>query len=205
MARRGFAIIFTFLGAAFAVSIAGFITLYLLVGREPAVPTNSVLTLKIGGDLAEMAPGDVVSYLSGSRPPTVRAIVENLRKAKVDRAGRRGAPQAFGIHHPLLGQDPGAPRRRARLPPVGQTALRLSRIRRRSRLLPRQRRRQGIPDAVEPPGPHRRRHLSAVSEGNARQGRCLSGPPSRRTVQDRRQHLHRKGIHARAQGDGRCA
>jgi protease IV len=85
MARRGFAIIFTFLGAAFAVSIVGFIALYLMIGREPAVPTNSILTLKIGGDLAEMAPGDVVTYLSGSRPPTVRAIVENLHKAKVDR------------------------------------------------------------------------------------------------------------------------
>jgi protease-4 len=59
--------------------------LYLLVGREPAVPANSLLTLKIGGDLAEMAPADVFTYLSGSRPPTVRAIVENLRKAKIDR------------------------------------------------------------------------------------------------------------------------
>ena len=71
MARRGFAIIFTFLGAAFAVSIVGFIALYLLVGREPGVPVNSVLTLKIGGDLAEVVPGDVVAYLSGNRPPTV--------------------------------------------------------------------------------------------------------------------------------------
>jgi protease-4 len=84
MARRGFAIIFTFLGAAFAVSIVGFIALYLLVGREPAVPTNSLLTLKIGGDLAETTPDDVVTYLRGSRPPTVRAIVDNLHKAKID-------------------------------------------------------------------------------------------------------------------------
>ncbi len=31
-----------------------------------------------------MAPADVVSYLSTSRPPTVRSIVENLKKAKAD-------------------------------------------------------------------------------------------------------------------------
>jgi protease-4 len=85
MARRGFAIIFTFLGAAFAVSIVGFIALYLFVGREPAVPTNSVLTLKIVGDLAEMTPGDVVTYLSGRQPATVKGIVDNLHKAKIDR------------------------------------------------------------------------------------------------------------------------
>jgi protease-4 len=84
MARRGFAIVFTFLGVAFAVSIFGFMALYFMVGREPGVPTHSVLTLKIGGDLAEVTPGDVVTYLSGSRPPTVRAIVDNLHKAKID-------------------------------------------------------------------------------------------------------------------------
>jgi protease-4 len=49
------------------------------------VPANSVLTLKIGGDLAEMTPGDVVTYLSGRQPATVKAIVDNLHKAKIDR------------------------------------------------------------------------------------------------------------------------
>jgi protease IV len=85
MARRGFAIIFTFLGIAFAVSIAGFVALYLLVGREPSVPSNATLTLRVGGDLAEVAAGDVVGYLRGARTPTVRSIVDDLRKAKVDR------------------------------------------------------------------------------------------------------------------------
>jgi protease-4 len=85
MARRGFAIIFTFLGIAFAVSIAGFVALYFLVGREPSVPANATLTLRIGGDLSEVAAGDVVGYLRGTRTPTVRSIVDDLRKAKVDR------------------------------------------------------------------------------------------------------------------------
>src|ERR1700745_223731 len=85
MARRGITIIFTVLGVAVFVSIAGFFLLYLLVGREPSVPANATLTLRVGGDLAEIGPGDFVGYLRGARVPTVRSVVENLRKAKVDR------------------------------------------------------------------------------------------------------------------------
>ncbi len=84
MARRAFTILFTLLGIAVVVSIAGFTTLYLLFGREPAVPSSATLVLKVGGSLAEMAPTDVVGYLRGVRTPTVRTLVENLRKAKVD-------------------------------------------------------------------------------------------------------------------------
>lgn len=75
---------FTLLGVAFVLSMLGFVAIYMLVGRAPAVPSNATLTLELGGDLAEVAPADVVSYLSGSRTPTVGAIVDNLRKAKVD-------------------------------------------------------------------------------------------------------------------------
>jgi protease-4 len=84
MARRGFAIIFTLLGVAFVVSIAGFALLYLLLGREPTVASNSMLVLRVGGDLAEVAPNDVVGYLRGQKTPTVRTIVDDLRKARVD-------------------------------------------------------------------------------------------------------------------------
>lgn len=84
MVRRTVAILFTVLGAGVALCIVGFLALYLLVGRGPAIPSNAVLTMRLGGDLAEVAPSDVVSYLSGPRVPTVRAIVDNLRKAKSD-------------------------------------------------------------------------------------------------------------------------
>src|SRR5262245_42855474 len=85
MARRKFAVLFTVLGFAFVVSVAGFVLLYLLVGREPSVPSNATLVLKIGGDLAEVGPSNVVGYLRGANAATVRTYVENLRKAKVDR------------------------------------------------------------------------------------------------------------------------
>jgi protease-4 len=84
MARSKFTLIFTVLGFAFVVSVAGVALLYLLVGREPAVPSNAALVLKVGGDLAEIAPTNVVGYLRGANTPTVRTFVENLRKAKVD-------------------------------------------------------------------------------------------------------------------------
>src|SRR4249920_1562252 len=84
MARRGFAILFTLLGFAVFVSIVGFGLMYLLFGREPAVPSNATLVLRVGGSLTELAPADVVGYLRGSKTPTVRAIVDDLRKAKID-------------------------------------------------------------------------------------------------------------------------
>ena len=85
MARRGiFAVLFTLLGAACFISIVGFTLLYFLVGREPSVPSNATLVLRVGGDLTEVAPADVVGYLRGVRTPTVRSLVDNLRKAKAD-------------------------------------------------------------------------------------------------------------------------
>src|SRR5476649_2406345 len=84
MARRGFAVLFTLLGFAFFVSMIGFTLMYFMFGREPAVASNSTLILRVGGSLTELAPADVVGYLRGSKTPTVRSIVDNLRKAKVD-------------------------------------------------------------------------------------------------------------------------
>jgi protease IV len=84
MARGRFTVIFTVLGLAVFVSIAGFVLLYVLVGREPSVSSNSTLVLKVGGDLSEVAPSNVVGYIRGGSAPVVRTIVENLRKAKAD-------------------------------------------------------------------------------------------------------------------------
>ena len=66
------------------VSMAGFFTLYLLFGREPAVPTQATLVLRMGGDLAEVAPAAIFGYLRKARTPTLRSLVDNLRKAAVD-------------------------------------------------------------------------------------------------------------------------
>jgi protease-4 len=104
MARRGLTIIFTLLGVALVVSIAGFGLLYVFLGREPPVPGNAVLVLRVGGDLAEVASGDVVGYLRGARTPTVRAIVDNLRKARVDSRIRAVLLRPTGFDSPFWGK-----------------------------------------------------------------------------------------------------
>src|SRR6202011_5911914 len=66
------------------ISAAGMLLLFSAVGREPQVTGNSTLVLRIGGDLNEMDPGGVLAPLLEGRP-TVRGVVERLRKAKVDK------------------------------------------------------------------------------------------------------------------------
>jgi protease-4 len=104
MARRGFAILFTLLGAAVFLSIVGFALLYLLFGREPVVSSNSTLMLRVGGDLTEVAPNDVVSYVRGVRAPTVRSVVDNLRKAKADSRVRAVILKPTGFESPFWGK-----------------------------------------------------------------------------------------------------
>jgi protease-4 len=84
MARRTLTIIFTLAGMAVFAMFAAIIALYLLVGRGPAVPSNATLVLRLGGELVETTPPDVLSYLAAARAPTLREVVDNLRKAKVD-------------------------------------------------------------------------------------------------------------------------
>jgi protease-4 len=62
----------------------GLLFMVATVGREPAVASNSTLILRVGGDLNEIEPGGVLGPFI-ENAPTVRGIVEALRKAKVDR------------------------------------------------------------------------------------------------------------------------
>src|SRR3954454_6446859 len=104
MARRGFGLLFTLLGVAVFISIVGFVALYVLFGRDPAVPSNATLVLRVGGALAEMAPNDVVGFLRGTRTPTVRGVVDNLRKAKVDSRVRAVMLKPTGFESPFWGK-----------------------------------------------------------------------------------------------------
>ena len=104
MARRGVTVLFTLLGIAVFVSITGFVALYLLFGREPGVSANSTLVLPVGGDLAEIAPADVVGYIRGVRTPTVRSVVDNLRKARVDSRVQAVLLKPTGFQSPFWGK-----------------------------------------------------------------------------------------------------
>src|SRR5262245_32831595 len=54
------------------------------MGRPARIEGNSTLVLRISGDLREIEPGGLVGSFF-EPPPTVRTVVESLRKAKVDR------------------------------------------------------------------------------------------------------------------------
>ncbi|MCC7418112.1 MAG: signal peptide peptidase SppA [Acidobacteria bacterium] len=104
MPLRRRTIIVTLLGAAAAVLASGLLLLYLLVGRGPAVPDDAMLVLRVGGDLPEVAPADVVGYLRGARAPTVGSIVENLRKAKIDPRVKAVVLEPTGFDSPFWGK-----------------------------------------------------------------------------------------------------
>lgn len=81
--RRGVWLVLALIFVAVMISAVGLVFTALLVGGEPSVAGNSVLTLQVSGDLQELEPGGVIGQFMAP-PPTVRSIVDTLRKAKVD-------------------------------------------------------------------------------------------------------------------------
>ena len=83
-ARRGVWIVILLIVFAVFISATALLVVFSAVGREPQVASNSTLVLRIGGDLNEMDPGGVFGpFFEGA--PTVRSVVEMLRKAKTDK------------------------------------------------------------------------------------------------------------------------
>jgi len=104
MAKRRFAVLFTLLGLAVFISMAGFAVLYLAFGRAPNVPSDATLVLRVGGDLSELAPADVVGLLRGAKTPTVRSIVDSLHQAKGDSRIRAVLVKPTGFTSPYWGK-----------------------------------------------------------------------------------------------------
>jgi protease-4 len=82
--RRGIALVFTLIGLAVALSIAGMLFVYLVTTRGPSVPERATLVLRPGGELLERQPDDVVGQVLGRDAASLRGFVESLRKAKRD-------------------------------------------------------------------------------------------------------------------------
>jgi protease-4 len=81
--RRGVWLVIVLIVLAVFASGAGLLLLYSAVGREPQVANHSTLVLRLTGNLEEMEPVGVLEQFIES-PPTVRSIVDTLRKAKAD-------------------------------------------------------------------------------------------------------------------------
>jgi len=83
--RSGIRLVLVLLVLAIVVSMGGLLMLWLLIGAEPPVPSTATLVLHVSGDPGEGVPDDSFSqFLPVDRPPTVRSLVENIRKAKAD-------------------------------------------------------------------------------------------------------------------------
>ena len=82
--RRGVWLVVALMVLAIMISAAGLVFTSLMIGGEPHVSGNSTLVLKVSGDLQEIEPGGVFAPIFEA-PPTVRNLVDSLRKAKVDR------------------------------------------------------------------------------------------------------------------------
>jgi protease-4 len=86
MAKRPLVKFFLTLVVLFAVvGTLAMIGAWILVMRGPSVPDHSTLILRIGGDLVEMPPNDVLGQVTGgARAQTVSSYVDALRRAKDD-------------------------------------------------------------------------------------------------------------------------
>ena len=83
--RRLFKFLVVVLGIFFVMGVLGLIGVGMLVMRGPSVPENSTLILRVGGELVELPPNDVLGQVTGgSRAQTVRHYVDTLRRAKSD-------------------------------------------------------------------------------------------------------------------------
>ena len=105
MARRGIAVVFTLLGIAVFVSLAGFALLYLALGREPAVPSNAALVLRVGGE--PLCPGERFLTSAARTEPLngrTKAGAKARRRALAQRFTERRATEP----NPIEGGDEAA-------------------------------------------------------------------------------------------------
>ena len=77
---KGFRFVVGFLVVATVLSVMAMLLLYMMVGREPAVPDRATLVLRPSGDIPEVLP----EVVFGEAELTVRGYVELIRKAKSD-------------------------------------------------------------------------------------------------------------------------
>ena len=82
--RRGVIVVIVLILVAVAISAAGLLFMGLAVGRGPLISSNSTLLLDVSGNLQETEPSGVLGQFIEAQP-TVRSIVDSLRKASVDR------------------------------------------------------------------------------------------------------------------------
>lgn len=103
--RRGLALVLVLVVGAVFVSFSGLLVLWAVLGRGPTVPSSATLVLRLAGDPVEGS-GDegLAQFIPGDRQPSVRSIVENIRKAKADGRVRALVVSPIGLGSPYAGK-----------------------------------------------------------------------------------------------------
>ena len=84
--RRGVGCVVSLLVLACLVSAAGLAAVWYVVTRQPSVAQNSTLVLRLDTDLHEASSDDVVrQFIGGDQSKSLRSVIDELRKAKVDK------------------------------------------------------------------------------------------------------------------------
>ena len=162
------------------------VVLMLAVGRQPAIPANAVLAVRVEGDLADSASDTVFEAVVGARRNGTRTIVENLRKAKADRPDHGRHREAHRAVDGLLGPAAGGAGRDPRFQGVRQADRRAPRVHGGDReFFVASACSQCLPAAHEPARRARLRDVRALPPGHARQGRRVPRFPAHRRLQDR--------------------
>ncbi len=82
---RLFKFFLSFVILCVVVGVMAIMGAWMVVRRGPSVPNHSTLVLRIGGELVETPPNDVLGQVTGgARAQTVRGYVDALRRAKQD-------------------------------------------------------------------------------------------------------------------------
>ena len=197
--RRGAGLVLGLILGAVVLSFGVLALLVATAGRGPSVGSNSTLFLHVGGDLAETEPGGLVGQFIEA-PPTLRGMVDALRKAKVDRrvSGVVFRPSSLGG---LWGKvqelrEAIVDFRRSGKPIVG-----FLEYGGQQEYLPRLGLRQGLSHAGELARPERRGLVRSLPARRPRQDWRLSRLPPHRRVQDRGEHDDGADVHARPPRD----
>ncbi len=99
--RRGVGLVLVLVVLACLVSFGGLLAIWVAVGGEPTIPSRSTLVLRIDGDPVEGGPDDgFAQFLPVRRARSIRMLVENVRKAKVDRRVAAMVVRPSGLSSP---------------------------------------------------------------------------------------------------------
>jgi protease IV len=101
VAKRGVRVVFGLIVLAVLVSVGGLLVMYFAVGRQPKISGNSTLILRLDDDLHEVPTDGIAQLLEGSQPSGLRAVLENLRKAKADSRVKAVVVMPSGLKAPF--------------------------------------------------------------------------------------------------------